>query len=119
MASAKTTTDHDAIRKWVEKHGGKPARVADTAKRGEGGVLRIDFAEPGGNDDDRLEEIDWTSSSKSSTTATSPSSIRTTAKAASTSSSPAKTPDPVPARVERSRDAPRGVSTAACGLRST
>jgi len=59
MASAKTTTDHDAIRKWVEKHGGKPARVADTAKRGEGGVLRIDFAEPGGNDDDRLEEIDW------------------------------------------------------------
>jgi hypothetical protein len=59
MASAKTTTDHDTIRKWVEKHGGKPARVADTARRGEGGVLRIDFAEPGGNDDDRLEEIDW------------------------------------------------------------
>jgi hypothetical protein len=59
MASAKTTTDHDPIRKWVEKHGGKPARVADTARRGEGGVLRIDFAEPGGNDDDRLEEIDW------------------------------------------------------------
>jgi hypothetical protein len=59
MSSAKTTTDHAAIRRWVEKHGGKPARVADTAKRGEGGVLRIDFDEPGGNDDDRLERIEW------------------------------------------------------------
>ena len=59
MASAKTTTDHATIRKWVERHGGKPARVADTARRGEGGVLRIDFDEPGGGDDDRLEAIAW------------------------------------------------------------
>jgi hypothetical protein len=27
MSSAKTTTDHDAIRKWDEKRGGHPAVV--------------------------------------------------------------------------------------------
>ena len=56
MASAKATTNHDEIRRWVEKHGGHPA-VARTGR--EGGVLRIDFDEPGGNDDVRLERIEW------------------------------------------------------------
>lgn len=56
MTSAKATTNHDEIRRWVEKHGGHPA-VARTGR--EGGVLRIDFDEPGGNDDDRLERIEW------------------------------------------------------------
>jgi hypothetical protein len=56
MSSAKATTNHDEIRKWVEKHGGHPAVVRTG---GQGGVLRIDFDEPGGNDDDRLERIDW------------------------------------------------------------
>lgn len=61
MASAQKTTDHDKIRKWVEKRGGRPARVADTApggrdeQEGSGGILRIDFAEP----DQSLEEISW------------------------------------------------------------
>ncbi|RST31875.1 hypothetical protein HMF7854_14280 [Sphingomonas ginkgonis] len=59
MSSAKPTTNHDEIRKWAESHGGKPARVASTAKGGTGGVLRINFDEPGGDDDDRLEEIGW------------------------------------------------------------
>lgn len=60
-ASAKTTTDHDTIRKWVEKRGGHPARVADTAPgkpsgmKGSAGILRIDFAEP----DESLERISW------------------------------------------------------------
>ena len=56
MSSAKATTNHDTIRKWVEKHKGHPA-IARTGKSG--GVLRIDFDEPGGNDDTRLERIDW------------------------------------------------------------
>lgn len=52
MSSATTTTDHQEIRNWVEKRGGRPARVKGT---GEPGVLRIDFREP----DEDLEEISW------------------------------------------------------------
>jgi hypothetical protein len=52
MASANTTTDHEQIRKWAEKHGGRPAKV-DTG--GEGGILRLDFREK----DENLEEISW------------------------------------------------------------
>jgi hypothetical protein len=60
MASATTTTDHDETRKWVEERGGHPAAVEDTMDNGrEGGLLRIDFDEPGGNDDDRLKRIGW------------------------------------------------------------
>ena len=60
MSSAKTTTNHDEIRKWVEKRGGHPAVVTSTENsRGEGGLLRIDYDEPGGNDDDRLHRITW------------------------------------------------------------
>ena len=59
MASkSHTTTDHDEIRKWVEKHDGKPASVKGTAKKGDdAGVLRIDF--PGGAGTDELEHIGW------------------------------------------------------------
>jgi hypothetical protein len=56
MSSARTTTNHETIRKWVEQHNGHPAVVRSG---GEGGVLRIDFDEPGGNDDTRLERIGW------------------------------------------------------------
>ena len=57
MASqTRTTTDHDQIRRWVEEHGGRPARVRDTAD-GSGGVLRIDF--PGGAGEQELEPISW------------------------------------------------------------
>mgnify|MGYP001547167584 CR=1 FL=1 len=60
MSSAKTTTDHDEIRKWVEKRGGHPAIVAETENNGRsGGLLRIDYDEPGGNDDTRLHRISW------------------------------------------------------------
>jgi hypothetical protein len=60
MSSAKTTTNHDEIRRWVEKRGGHPAIVASTASDSRaGGLLRIDYDEPGGNDDDRLRRIDW------------------------------------------------------------
>lgn len=61
MSSARTTTSHDEIRKWVEKRGGHPAVVAETQdSRGRGGgLLRIDYDEPGGNDDTRLKRIGW------------------------------------------------------------
>jgi hypothetical protein len=61
MSSGKTTTNHDDIRKWVEKRGGHPAVVSSTenSRGGGGGLLRIDYDEPGGNDDDRLHRITW------------------------------------------------------------
>ena len=58
MASeSRTTTDHDEIREWVEKHDGRPVSVSGTESKGEPGVLRIDF--PGGAGSDELEEISW------------------------------------------------------------
>jgi hypothetical protein len=52
MSEAIATTDHSAIRKWVEARKGTPA-VVRTA--GKGGILRIDFGEP----EDTLEPIEW------------------------------------------------------------
>jgi hypothetical protein len=56
-AQAKTTTDHDEIRRWVEERGGRPARVRGTGDGDDTGLLRIDF--PGGAGDDSLEPIPW------------------------------------------------------------
>jgi hypothetical protein len=42
MSEAQTTTDHDAIRRWVEARGGRPASVKGTGTR-DAGILRIDF----------------------------------------------------------------------------
>jgi len=52
MSSARTTTDHDAIRKWIEARDGRPAVVRTG---GEGGILRVDFRER----DEELDEIGW------------------------------------------------------------
>lgn len=58
MASAKTTTNHNIIKKWVEQRGGCPARVKGTgATAGDPGLLRIDY--PGFSGQDTLEEIEW------------------------------------------------------------
>ena len=58
MASqTKQTTNHEEIRRWVEEHGGKPARVKVSGGDGDPGVLRIDF--PGGSGEDALEHISW------------------------------------------------------------
>ena len=60
MASATATTDHDTIRRWAEERGGSPAVVADTADNERpGAILRIDFDDPGGDDDEGLERIEW------------------------------------------------------------
>ncbi|MBC2887484.1 hypothetical protein H7Q97_19075 [Ochrobactrum sp. CM-21-5] len=49
---AQITRDHDKIRRWAEDRNGRPA-IVETG--GEGGILRIDFAEK----DENLEEINW------------------------------------------------------------
>ena len=50
-------SDHDEIRKWAEDRGAHPACVRGTGKRGDLGVLRLDF--PGYTGADKLEEIGW------------------------------------------------------------
>ena len=57
MSEAKTTTNHNEIKKWVEERGGHPARVRDTDNKDGGGVLRIDY--PGYSGEQELEEISW------------------------------------------------------------
>jgi len=52
MSEAKTTTNHDAIRKWAEARDGHPAVVRTSGK---GGILRIDF----GDKEAEFEEIEW------------------------------------------------------------
>lgn len=54
--SAKTTKDHEFIRKWVEDRDGKPARVKTDSKGNSVGILRINFPL---NPNPRLEEISW------------------------------------------------------------
>jgi len=49
---AHRTRDHKIIRQWAEERGGHPAAVEDTE------ILRIDFDEPGGNDD-KLRRMSW------------------------------------------------------------
>jgi hypothetical protein len=56
-ATSKTTTDHDAIRRWAEERGGAPASVRGTEDDDQAGVLRIDS--PGGAGEDSLEHISW------------------------------------------------------------
>ena len=57
MASAQTLTDHDAIRRWAEARGGKPACVKGTGDEDDVGMIRIDF--PGYSGERNLEEISW------------------------------------------------------------
>jgi hypothetical protein len=58
MTEAKTTTDHDTIRKWAEAREGVPATVRGTESgKDEAGILRFDF--PGGAGEDTLEHLSW------------------------------------------------------------
>ncbi len=56
MSDAKTTTNHQQIKSWVEERGGHPARVKGTDNQGSG-VLVIDY--PGYSGTQTLEEISW------------------------------------------------------------
>lgn len=55
MSESHTTTDHKAIKKWVDERDGRPATVAATEENGHAGILRIDF----GPKEDALDEIAW------------------------------------------------------------
>jgi hypothetical protein len=54
MVSATKITDHQEIKRWVEAHGGRPARIKRT--RGSGYLLRIHFPDYSAGP---LEEISW------------------------------------------------------------
>lgn len=56
-ASTAITTDHDEIRRWAEERGAKPACVRGTGKKGDTGMIRLDF--PGYSGSDSLQEISW------------------------------------------------------------
>jgi ferritin-like metal-binding protein YciE len=55
--SARTTTDHDEIRRWAAERGAQPACVRGTGDKGDIGMLRIDF--PGYSGAESLEHISW------------------------------------------------------------
>ncbi|HLS81764.1 MAG TPA: hypothetical protein VK025_10210 [Steroidobacter sp.] len=57
MGQALTTTDHEAIRRWVESRKGRPAVVKATkgGSAGSAGLLRIDFDPP----EESLENVSW------------------------------------------------------------
>jgi len=59
MSESKKTTDQKEIKEWAESHGGVPAIIKGTDKKGKGeGLLRIHFPAKSDNDDS-FEEISW------------------------------------------------------------
>ena len=56
---SETSTDHEKIRKWAEKHGGKPAVVQSTHGEHGVGIIRIEFPDAPNSKNDSLEEISW------------------------------------------------------------
>lgn len=56
---SEVTTDHQTIRRWAERHGGKPAAVASTHESGDVGIIRIMFPKAPHSEHSNLEEISW------------------------------------------------------------
>ena len=56
---AEMTTNHETIRKWAEKKGGKPAAVARTHQGGDVGIVRIMFPDAPHSEHQALTEISW------------------------------------------------------------
>jgi hypothetical protein len=50
---AKRTDDHDTIRRWAEERDGSPAVVEGTE------ILRFDFDDPDGSEDEALQQVSW------------------------------------------------------------
>lgn len=55
MARINSTVEHDEIREWAERLGGRPAR----AKNARSVEQRLRIALPGGNEGEELEPISW------------------------------------------------------------
>ena len=56
---AQATIDHDAIRKWAESKGGKPAAVESTHRGDDVGIIRIMFPDAPHSEHQHLTEISW------------------------------------------------------------
>lgn len=56
-AQSQTTTNPKVIQSWVEARGGHPATVVGTSRKGEPGLLRIDY--PGFRGQQKLRAINW------------------------------------------------------------
>jgi hypothetical protein len=56
---ANSTSDHDKIQRWAEKHGGKPAAVKRTHRDDSVGIIRIMFPKVSQSKHEELEEISW------------------------------------------------------------
>lgn len=56
MASSKRTIDHEEIKRWAEERGARPSKVKGTGKKGDPGLLRINFPDYA---EKRLEDISW------------------------------------------------------------
>jgi hypothetical protein len=56
---AEVITNHDAIRKWAEQQGGKPAAVDRTHQEDDVGIIRIMFPKAPHSEHDHLVEISW------------------------------------------------------------
>lgn len=56
---SETTTNHDQIRKWAEKHKGVPAAVGATHEEDDTGIIRIMFPRAPQSEHDALVEISW------------------------------------------------------------
>ncbi len=52
-----STINHDSIREWAEKRGGKPSRFIGTGGKGDIGELGILF--PGSEEEQELQPITW------------------------------------------------------------
>jgi hypothetical protein len=56
---SRTTTDHDEIRAWAEKHGAIPAAVDRTHEDGDVGIIRLMFPKVKQSEHSSLVEIGW------------------------------------------------------------
>lgn len=56
---ATTTTEHEEIRRWAERNGGKPAAVKRTHQGGDVGIIRIMFPDAPQSEHGDLVEIGW------------------------------------------------------------
>jgi hypothetical protein len=56
---AKSSTDHDEIRRWAERHGGRPATVKRTHHADTIGIIRIMFPDAPRTKHEELDEITW------------------------------------------------------------
>ncbi|NLP02892.1 MAG: hypothetical protein GX089_10385 [Fibrobacter sp.] len=57
MAKTTLTTDHQVIRRWIEKRGGMPGVALDQTPTEGAGVLRVQF--PGSPEDRHFAVVSW------------------------------------------------------------